>query len=98
MLENLDLLSKVYMDRPEMKIRIQMFTTYIYRNYMSIEVNELPDHVTKCLKFLQSDALFLILSSLTGLKLHELAEVSDSEEEEEQTNQKGRLLRFKPSL
>lgn len=70
---------------------------------MSIDVNELPDHVTKCLKFLQSDALFLILSSLTGLKLHELAEVSDSseeeeEEEEEQTNQKGRLLRLKPSL
>lgn len=63
-------------------------------------MNELPDHVTKCLKFLQSDALFLILSSLTGLKLHELAEVSDSEEEneEEQTNQKGRLLRLKPSL
>lgn len=68
---------------------------------MSIDVNELPDHVTKCLKFLQSDAFFLILSSLTGLKLHELAEVSDSEEEEEeeeQTNQKGRLLRLKPSL
>lgn len=68
---------------------------------MSIDVNKLPDHVTKCLKFLQSDAFFLILSSLTGLKLHELAEVSDSEEEEEeeeQTNQKGRLLRLKPSL
>lgn len=67
---------------------------------MSIDVNELPDHVTKCLKFLQSDALFLILSSLTGLKLHELAEVSDSEEEneEEQTNQKGRLFTLKPSL
>lgn len=64
---------------------------------MSIDVNELPDHVTKCLKFLQSDALFLILSSLTGLKLHELAEVSDSEEEE-QTNQKGRLFTLKPSL
>lgn len=67
---------------------------------MSIDVNELPDHVTKCLKFLQSDAFFLILSSLTGLKLHELAEVSDSEEEneEEQTNQKGRLFTLKPSL
>lgn len=62
-------------------------------------MNELPDHVTKCLKFLQSDAFFLILSSLTGLKLHELAEVSDSEEdEEEQTNQKGRLFTSKPSL
>lgn len=77
-----------------------MFTICVYRNYMSIDVNELPDHVTKCLKFLQSDALFLILSSLTGLKLHELAEVSDSEEEneEEQTNQKGRLFTLKPSL
>lgn len=75
-----------------------MFTICVYRNYVSIDVNELPDHVTKCLKFLQSDALFLILSSLTGLKLHELAEVSDSEEEEEQTNQKGRLFTLKPSL
>ncbi|XP_062592706.1 prolyl 3-hydroxylase OGFOD1-like [Saccostrea cucullata] len=59
------------------------------RRYLAVDPNEVPDHVTKCLNFLQSDALFLLLSSLTGLKLHELAEVSDSEEDEEE-NQKQR--------
>ncbi|XP_048763594.2 prolyl 3-hydroxylase OGFOD1-like isoform X2 [Ostrea edulis] len=56
------------------------------RNYMSLDLKELPDHVMKCLNFLQSDAMFLMLSSLTGLKLHDLAEVSDSEGEEEEGN------------
>lgn len=70
--------------------KLYSISTSVARNYLSLDKNELPEHVTKCLKFLQSDAMFLMLSSLTGLKLHELAEVSDSEEESEQTDNRGR--------
>ncbi|XP_061181742.1 prolyl 3-hydroxylase OGFOD1-like [Saccostrea echinata] len=59
------------------------------RNYLVVDQSEVPDHVRKCLNFIQSDAMFVLLSSLTGLKLHELAEVSDSEGDEEE-NQKQR--------
>ena len=70
--------------------KLNSISTPVARNYLSLDKNELPEHVKKCLKFLQSDAMFLMLSSLTGLKLHELAEVSDSEEESEQTDNRGR--------
>lgn len=44
-----------------------------------------------CVKLFKSDAMFLLLSNLTGLKLHELAgatseESSDSEEGETSTS------------
>jgi len=45
---------------------------------------DLPDIVAKCQQFFTSDAFFLLLSNLTGLKLHQLApEDSDSEEDKE---------------
>ena len=33
----------------------------------------MPDVIQKCLMFLRSEAVFLILSNLTGLRLHRLA-------------------------
>jgi hypothetical protein len=68
---------------------------------LSLDQKELPDHVMKCLKFLQSDAIFLMLSSLTGLKLHDLAEVSDSEGEEEEEGKnthKGKMIPTNTSI
>ena len=41
-----------------------------------------PDPVKNCIKFLQSEMMFLTLSNLTGLTLHPLADFSDSETEE----------------
>jgi len=50
---------------------------------------ELPQILRDCVNFLQSEAMFLTLSNLTGLRLHKLAAVqesdSDSESEEEDT-------------
>ena len=37
-----------------------------------------------CIDFLHSDAFFLVLSNITGLKLHELASGSDSDGETSQ--------------
>ncbi|XP_066984448.1 prolyl 3-hydroxylase OGFOD1-like isoform X2 [Macrobrachium rosenbergii] len=51
-----------------------------------LKQEKLPDVVADCMKFLKSEALFLILSQLTGLRLHRLAPPDsdpDSDEEEE---------------
>ncbi|WAR24149.1 OGFD1-like protein [Mya arenaria] len=41
----------------------------------------LPDVVSTCVRLFRSDAMFLLLSNLTGLKLHELAAASSSDSE-----------------
>lgn len=43
--------------------------------------NTTPEIVRQCLQFLQSEAVFLILSNLTGLSLHALAANKDSDSE-----------------
>lgn len=42
----------------------------LIRNYEVIDENDCPKIVKDCLSFLTSEALFLILSQLTGLSLH----------------------------
>ncbi|XP_029830714.3 prolyl 3-hydroxylase OGFOD1 [Ixodes scapularis] len=51
----------------------------------------LPPVVEECLSVFRSDAMFLILSNLTGLRLHRLAQRSDdsSSEEEEEEEEEG---------
>ncbi|XP_041359962.1 prolyl 3-hydroxylase OGFOD1-like [Gigantopelta aegis] len=53
------------------------------RNYCTCDTTNQPTIVQDCVRFFQSDAMFLILSNLTGLKLHELASVSDSDSDQD---------------
>ncbi|XP_063801510.1 prolyl 3-hydroxylase OGFOD1 isoform X2 [Pseudophryne corroboree] len=48
---------------------------------------ELPDAVTGCMELLRSEAFFLLLSNLTGLKLHSLAPNNEESDEEEGSSQ-----------
>jgi len=58
-----------------------------YSNYEQLVLDKVPDIIRNCIQFLQSEALFLILSNLTGLRLHRLAVTSpDTDEEEEQSS------------
>ena len=54
------------------------------RNYHKAQEEDQPEIIQQCLEFFQSEAMFLILSNLTGLKLHELAPNNDSSDEEEE--------------
>jgi len=47
-------------------------------------LDKVPDIVRSCIQFLQSEAFFLILSNLTGLRLHHLAVTSPDNDEEEE--------------
>lgn len=47
----------------------------------------MPAVVEECLRVFRSEAMFLILSNLTGLKFHELAEVSSSDDDEASSSQ-----------
>jgi len=47
--------------------------TWAFRNYEKLVLDKAPDVVRNCIQFLQSEAFFLILSNLTGLRLHRLA-------------------------
>lgn len=63
-----------------------------FRCYYEANKESCPAIVKSCLDLIHSDALFLILSNLTGLKLHELADSnaetsSDSETEGRERNQ-----------
>ena len=74
------------------------------RCYYEANKDTCPAILKSCLDLLQSDALFLVLSNLTGLKLHELAgsdseSSSDSENGERENSQPkstGKLLKFIP--
>ena len=46
--------------------------------------DEVDEVIKSCLQFFTSDAFYLMLSNLTGLKLHQLAPESDNEEEEQE--------------
>ena len=52
-------------------------------NYEKLVLDKVPDVIRNCVQFLQSEAFFLILSNLTGLKLHRLAVTSPDSDEEE---------------
>ncbi|NP_001087226.1 prolyl 3-hydroxylase OGFOD1 isoform 2 [Mus musculus] len=52
------------------------------RFYEKAEENNLPDVLKECMGLFRSEALFLLLSNLTGLKLHFLAPSEDDETEE----------------
>uniref|UniRef100_A0A8C4WAW9 Prolyl 3-hydroxylase OGFOD1 n=1 Tax=Gopherus evgoodei TaxID=1825980 RepID=A0A8C4WAW9_9SAUR len=54
------------------------------RCYEKAEEGSLPDILRKCLEFFHSEALFLLLSNFTGLKLHFLASSDDENEEGEE--------------
>ena len=64
---------------------LSWYIYYFGRNFWKLD-EDAPDIVKSCLKFLHSDAMFLVLSSLTGIKLHELADISDDDEDEENTS------------
>ncbi|XP_039359118.1 prolyl 3-hydroxylase OGFOD1 [Mauremys reevesii] len=53
------------------------------RCYEKAEEGSLPDVLRKCLELFHSEALFLLLSNFTGLKLHFLASSDDEDEEGE---------------
>ncbi|RUS77524.1 hypothetical protein EGW08_014708 [Elysia chlorotica] len=50
------------------------------RNYYLAEQTKLPPMVIEFLRIIQSDAAFLVLSNLTGLRLHPLAPADDDED------------------
>ncbi|XP_005095916.1 prolyl 3-hydroxylase OGFOD1 [Aplysia californica] len=50
------------------------------RNYYVADKSDVPQIVAEYLRVIQSDAVFLVLSNLTGLKLHSLAPLSEGEE------------------
>ncbi|XP_063044717.1 prolyl 3-hydroxylase OGFOD1 isoform X2 [Engraulis encrasicolus] len=54
------------------------------RHYEYAEMGSLPPCVQECWELLSSEAFFLLLSNLSGLKLHPLAENNDSSEDEEE--------------
>uniref|UniRef100_A0A8C8VE04 Prolyl 3-hydroxylase OGFOD1 n=1 Tax=Pelusios castaneus TaxID=367368 RepID=A0A8C8VE04_9SAUR len=53
------------------------------RCYKKAEEGNLPDVLMNCFEFFRSEALFLLLSNFTGLKLHFLASSDENEEGEE---------------
>ncbi len=65
-------------------IRIQRFdaTFCCCRCYHASTEASLPSVVQQCLQFLRSEAMFLILSNLTGLSLHALAANNETDSED----------------
>lgn len=57
-----------------------------FRFYEKAEESKLPDVLKDCMELFRSEALFLLLSNFTGLKLHFLA---PSEEEEIEDKKEG---------
>ncbi|XP_014670402.1 PREDICTED: prolyl 3-hydroxylase OGFOD1-like isoform X2 [Priapulus caudatus] len=49
------------------------------RNYESADESSVPEVVRQCLQLFRSDAMFVTLSNLTGLSLHELCPNSDDD-------------------
>lgn len=64
------------------------------KNSYQVLTNKQPEVLKECLSVLQSEAMFLILSQLTGLSLHKLAPPDsepDSDEEDEEKEPNPRL-------
>lgn len=53
------------------------------RHYEYAELSSLPQCVQECWQLFSSEAFFVLLSNLTGLKLHPLASDNDSEDDSE---------------
>jgi len=53
------------------------------RHYEVSSANKAGNLVRECLKFLRSEAVFLIISQLTGLRMHKLAPLDSEDDEEE---------------
>jgi len=53
------------------------------RNYDILKDDGTPEVVHKCIEFLRSEAVFLILSNLTGLRLHRLVSKIQSSEDDD---------------
>ncbi|XP_064605559.1 prolyl 3-hydroxylase OGFOD1-like [Liolophura sinensis] len=56
------------------------------RCYYQLDPGSYPSVLVNCVQFFRSDAMFVVLSNLTGLSLHELV-MSDEEGEEKSTEQ-----------
>lgn len=52
---------------------------FVCRNYEAAVENNMPNVVKKCMDLFMSEAMFLTLSSITGLSLHHLAPQSDDD-------------------
>ena len=53
---------------------------FLCSNVEIADLDTLPESVKDCAEFLASDAIFLTLSNITGLKLHPLATGNEDEE------------------
>jgi len=53
-----------------------------------ISSQPVPDVLSRCILFFQSEPFFLLLSNITGLRLHEMAPIDSDEEEEEEADRK----------
>lgn len=56
--------------------------------------NKQPEVLKECLSVLQSEAMFLILSQLTGLSLHKLAPPDSEPDSDEEDEEKGWCVLF----
>ena len=57
-----------------------------YRNFSELNDTLYPDIVKQCLKFFRSEAFFLTLSNITGLRLHPLASKNDENGSEDEND------------
>ncbi|XP_078067238.1 prolyl 3-hydroxylase OGFOD1 [Mustelus asterias] len=57
------------------------------RCYDQAEKDGLPDILAKCMELFHSEAMFLLLSNFTGLKLHFLASSDSNDDEDEQEDE-----------
>lgn len=55
-----------------------------YRFYEKAEESQLPDILRDCMALFRSEAMFLLLSNFTGLKLHFLAPSEDEPEDKKE--------------
>lgn len=62
------------------------------RFYEKAEESQLPDILRDCMALFRSEAMFLLLSNFTGLKLHFLAP-SEDEPEDKRSEMQSLLLR-----
>lgn len=61
----------------------------LFRFYEKAEESNLPDILKECMGLFRSEALFLLLSNFTGLKLHFLAPSEDDEVEDKGEGEAG---------
>ena len=67
--------------------KFSVFCIFFYhRCYQQADTDKLPEVISTCMTLFKSDAMFLLLSNLTGLKLHELAAASSDEENSDDNN------------